>query len=38
MNIDNRFDLHVAVLFDTSTQLGGIVPKAQDFVSSFQII
>ena len=30
MNIENRFDLTVAVAVATRTQLGGIVTKAQD--------
>ena len=34
MNNDNEFDLLIAVVFVISTQLGGIVPKAQDFVIS----
>ena len=38
MKNDNGFDIHVEVFFDMSSQLGGIVPKAQDLVTSFQII
>ena len=32
MNLDNGFDLVVAVVFYTSTQLGGIGTKAQDIL------
>ena len=35
MNIDNGFDLLVAVIFAMSTQLGGLGPKYQDLVISF---
>ena len=35
MNIENGFDLLVAVLFSMSPQLGGIGPKAQDLVIYF---
>ena len=38
MNNDNVFYLLVAIVFDTVTQIGGIVPKAQDLAISFQLI
>ena len=36
MNIENRFELLVAVVFYMSPQLGGIGPKAQDLVILFR--
>ena len=35
MNIDNIFELLVAVVFSTSPQLGELGPKYQDLVISF---
>ena len=32
MNIDNLFELLVAVIFTTSPQLGDIKPKSQDLM------
>ena len=38
MNNDNGFDVLVEVFFAMSPQLGGIVTKAQDLVTSFEPI
>ena len=37
MNIDNGFDLLVAVVIAIIPQLGGLGPKAQDLVISFHL-
>ena len=37
MNIENRFDIIVAVVIYISPQLGIIVAKAQDLVVSFRL-
>ena len=35
MNNDNGFDLLIDIVFATSPELGGLGPKAEDFVISF---
>ena len=36
MNIDNSFDIFIAVVFSMSHQLGGLGPKYQDLVIYFR--
>ena len=37
MNNDNGFDLLIDVVFEMSSQLGGLGPKYQDLVISFHL-
>ena len=37
MNNDNGYDLIIAVVLAMSTQLRGLVPKAQDIVTPFRL-